>query len=190
MLAHLIKTDNRVLGSNFEISLRRYDVKVFSYEIFMWEGPYCIFMKIEENTFNVIPQHRGIWYSEVSIHRPSVAAVATKKSLKLSGFFLESLKLSGLLSKNCLLCPHTDGGEETRRRGTSAVTLLLVLVIIVVVFPLLALVLVVRPVLHLLLVLLQLEHRVEECVASITTPVPFSCLSRELELIGCQKTKD
>ena len=146
----------------------------------MWEGPYCIFMKIEENTFNVIPQHRGIWYSEVSIHRPSVAAVATKKSLKLSG----------LLSKNCLLCPNTDGGEETRRRGTSAVTLLLLLVIIVVVFPLLALVLVVRPVLHLLLVLLQLEHRVEECVASITTPVPFSCLSRELELIGCQKTKD
>ena len=30
-------------------------------------------MKIEENIFNVIPQHRGIWYSEVSIH-PSVAA--------------------------------------------------------------------------------------------------------------------
>ena len=66
--------DNQILRFlSFETSVRRCHVMSKLSDIHVGRRVYCIFMKIEENTFNVIPQHRGIWYSEVSIH-PSVAA--------------------------------------------------------------------------------------------------------------------
>ena len=131
-------------------------------------GVYCIFMKIEENTFNVIPQHRGIWYSEVSLQSCPQCNCRFQQNRA-------SLHLPGLLSENSFLCSDTDGGKKTRWGGTSAVTFLFVLILVVFFLPV-TLVLVVRPVLHLLLVLLQLEHRVEKGVASVTAPMPLSCL--------------
>ena len=142
-------------------------------------------MKIEGNTLNVTSQHRE-GYGTVKCLQTPVQLFTQQLQLHSCSSYThpslavpprtggKSLQLSGLLGKNGLLRPDSDGWKKTRRVGASAVAFFFIVVLLVV-FPV-ALVLVVGPVLHLLLVLLQLQHRVEECVASITAPMPLSCL--------------